>query len=83
MLVKFWKENRLDGEFSLTGDQIAERFAEWANEFGVENIKQMRFERCVLNFVSDAKGLNATFEARDYEAIVKNCWESFLSMEEN
>lgn len=64
--MKLWLDNRLDGEYELTPEQIAAKFA--ASPFVDHWREGLRLERCLLAFLSGNEiegGLHSTFDVRE------------------
>lgn len=60
--MKFWKANRLDGEFDADPAEIAARFAEWRKEQPAHYRHGMRLERQLRDWMTRPDGLNSSWE---------------------
>lgn len=69
--MKLWKENRLDREYSLTQEQIAEQFMK--HQLYQDFLAGLRLRRALLGFIG-GPGLNSAMEdnpEKDLVAIEK------------
>jgi hypothetical protein len=64
--MKFWKGNRVDGEFDWPADAVADAFSSWyLTQPG--NIRDEPLERTLRRWLCDSGGFNASWEAETGE----------------
>ena len=72
---KFWKENKLDQEFSMTIDEMKPKFVEWMKTKETDWLAYYSAAVARL-FITDETGLNSVFEENDLGAINKGLSET-------
>lgn len=57
--MKMWRENRRDGEWELSNQEIAEQFIK-SKFYNLEY--NLSFDRQLVNFICDEQGLNSVWD---------------------
>jgi hypothetical protein len=65
MSIRLWKDNRVDGEYSLSDEEVAEGFATWLRQ--PETDVRPSFEFALRWYL--ARQLNSAFEPEDADAL--------------
>lgn len=61
--MRFWKENRINQEWSIDNKKIAERFI--ASKFYKEREAYRGTAQALVFFITDKEGLNSSYEWED------------------
>jgi hypothetical protein len=67
---KFWRENKIANEFTLTPDELKEKYAEWLKGRDNEWIEYYG-RQCMFYFIIDKTGLNSVNEKNDIAALAE------------
>jgi hypothetical protein len=83
MKVTLWKNNRLDGEYSITLDEIKEGFVNWMKTKDKDWLTYYCTQLLRI-YLSDKDGLSSTFNMKDFEPmaeeLMKTKWEYLSSI---
>ena len=71
-MITMWKNNRLDQAWSISTDELAERFM---NSIEAQHVRQgaYRLEPAIRLFITGNQGLSSVFEERDMPEIYEAC----------
>lgn len=64
----FWKDNRLDQQFTLTAEELQTKFLAWMKQRKKDWLEYYAFN-LVRTFITAKDGLSSVFEESDYEKI--------------
>jgi len=67
---KFWTENRLEGYFEMTKEDLIPKFIEWMQTKEVEWLEYYG-PSVALSFVSTQKGLNSVPDSTQVESLIE------------
>jgi hypothetical protein len=71
---KFWKDNRIDQEFTMTIDEMKPKFIEWMKTKEADWLAY--YSAAVARiFITDKTGLSSVFEEKDLGSINKGLSE--------
>lgn len=77
---KFWRENKVANEFSLTGEEFKEQFLKWCESKDPEWLSYYGCAASILVFISDKQGLNSVDDKESSGKLPAICKEAFWGM---
>ena len=72
MRYTFYKENRNDQEYTLTLEQIKQKFNEYLATKDLDWVEHYNTHSIVTNWVGAPEGLNSVMDLKDYEHLSNN-----------
>lgn len=67
----FWKENKIDGLFTLNSKELKEEFIKWLASQNKVNLQYIGSERTITHFIGGVNGLNSMYDEKQYLKIVE------------
>lgn len=71
-IFQFWKDNRLDQKFTLTADELVDKFKTWVASKEVAWINYYSTDRAICAFITDKeelKGLSSVHDSNEFQVM--------------
>jgi hypothetical protein len=69
----FWKDNRKDQHFQLTGEELTEKFLAWMRQQERDMLEYYSSDRVIRIFITTKDGLSSVFDEEQWDEIFNLC----------
>lgn len=67
--LDFWKENKIAQHFTLTSEEVSDKFRSWLLTKDQSWIDYYNSERIIRFFITDPDGLNSVFDEGQFDRL--------------